>query len=313
MIAKIAVARHRACFSGRASGRDARRSRATLKGTILVLRVLRLTIAGLLLAGAAALADPPVIPNLWDSRERLTKPDLSGVQRIRFLTTVDFPPFNFVDPAGRLGGFHIDLIRAICRELDVTARCQVQALPWDELENALAAGEGEAIIAGIAVTDGNRERLVFSRPYLKFPARFVTTRSATLEEPLRETLAGRRVGVVRSSAHETMLGAYFPAAVAVPFDSQEAMLSALRSGEIEAAFGDGMRLGFWLASADAQGCCGFAGGPYLAPEYFGAGLAIAVAPDKARLAAAFDFAMQKLNADGVFAELYLRYFPVGFF
>ena len=31
------------------------------------------------------------------------------------------------------------------------------------------------------------------------------------------------------------------------------------------------------------------------------------------LAAAFDYALQQLNRNGTFAELYLRYFPVGFF
>ena len=36
-----------------------------------------------------------------------------------------------------------------------------------------------------------------------------------------------------------------------------------------------MRLGFWLASTDAAGCCRFSGGPYLAPEFLGNGMAIA--------------------------------------
>src|SRR5690606_270324 len=149
----------------------------------------------------------------------------------------------------------------------------------------------EAAIAGIAVTEESRERLAFSRPYLKFPARFVAIRGAALKEPLQDGLKGKPVGVVRGSAHEKMLRAYFPAVAVVPFDGPEPLLAALKAREIEAAFGDGMRLGFWLAGSASQNCCGFAGGPYLAPEFLGAGLAIAVAPDQARLAAAFDFAL----------------------
>ena len=91
------------------------------------------------------------------------------------------------------------------------------------------------------------------------------------------------------------------------------MLADLKADKLAAAFGDGMRLGFWLAGSDSSDCCRFSGGPYLAPEYFGSGLAIAVAPDNARLAAAFDYALHELNAKGVFAELYLRYFPVSFY
>jgi polar amino acid transport system substrate-binding protein len=74
-----------------------------------------------------------------------------------------------------------------------------------------------------------------------------------------------------------------------------------------------MRFGFWLAGSDAANCCRFAGGPYLAPEYLGTGLAIAAKADDAGLAAAFDAALQQITVKGIFAELYLRYFPVSFY
>ena len=91
------------------------------------------------------------------------------------------------------------------------------------------------------------------------------------------------------------------------------MYDDLRQGNVAAVFGDGMRLSFWIAGSAAQNCCDFAGGPFLAPEYFGPGLAIAVAPDDETLADAFDYALKELSVKGVFAELYLRYFPTGFF
>src|SRR5262245_39163312 len=96
---------------------------------------------------------------------------------------------------------------------------------------------------------------------------------------------------------------YFPDATVVAFDTQDRMLAAVKTSAIAAAFGDGMRLGFWLAGSDSADCCRFSGGPYLAPEHLGAGLAIAVAPDNAQLAAAFDYALHELNAKGTFAEL----------
>ena len=83
--------------------------------------------------------------------------------------------------------------------------------------------------------------------------------------------------------------------------------------KVEPVTGDGMRLAFWLAGSDASGCCRFAGGPYLAPEYLGSGLAIASRADDPTLAAAFDYALQQIAVKGTFAELYLRYFPVSFF
>lgn len=264
------------------------------------------------LPGPARSAEPQV-PVLWDSKERLPKPDLSTLPRLRFLTTTDFPPFNFIDKAGRLSGFHVDLARAICAELGIAEKCQIQALPWNELGSALNAGEGEALIAGVPATAETREKYAFSRPYLQFPARFIMKKAQAVTEPLVDKLRDKRVGVIAGSAHERVLRDYFGNLKVVTYAKPDWLNADLKDGKLDAVFGDGMRLSFWLSGTDAVGCCRFAGGPYLAPEYLGTGLAIATTPGNAALAAAFDYALHEISAKGTFAELYLRYFPVSFF
>jgi polar amino acid transport system substrate-binding protein len=269
--------------------------------------------AAALLPGRASLAAELQVPVLWDAKERLPKPDLSALPRLRFLTTTDFAPFNFLDRDGHLSGFHVDLARAICARLGIAEKCQIQALPWSELDAALQKDEGEAILAGIAVTQQARNKYAFSRSYLQFPARFIMPKASAVMEPLAEKLKNKRVGVVLGSAHERMLHDTFGGIQIIAYSKPEDLYAALKRGSIDAAFGDGMRFSFWLAGTDAAGCCRFAGGPYLAPEYLGAGLAIATRADDAELAAAFDYALQEISRDGTFAELYLRYFPVSFF
>jgi polar amino acid transport system substrate-binding protein len=249
----------------------------------------------------------------WDVKERLPKPDLSSLTRLRFLTTTDFPPFNYLDRDGRLSGFHVDLIRAICAELAITDKCQIQAMPWEQLEDALARGRGEAIVAGLAITEETRAKFAFSRPYLQFPARFVMPKTRAATEPLYLKIQGERIGVIAGSGHEKMLRDYFPGAKVVTYSRQEWLYGDLKAGKIAGAFGDGMRFAFWLAGSDASGCCRFAGGPYLAPEYLGTGLAIASSAGDPTLSAAFDYALQQIALNGRFAELYLRYFPVSFY
>lgn len=266
-----------------------------------------------MLAAAPARAEQAAIPNYWDEKERLPRPDLSGVERVRFLTTIDFPPLNHLDADGRLTGFHVELARAICRELDIVPRCQIQALPWEELDGAIASGQGEALIAGTAISAASRERYAFSRPYLRFPARFVAPKATTMAEPMHRAVAGGRIGVLAGSAHEAMLRAYFPAARPVTFTRLDWLHDAVREGKVDGAFGDGMRLSFWLAGSSSQNCCRFAGGPYIAPEFLGAGLAIATRRDDAVLTQAFDYALREIAVKGVFAELYLKYFPVSFY
>src|SRR5690606_26187350 len=82
-----------------------------------------------------------------DAREIL--PMQGAVPAIRFLTTADFPPFNFRDESGELIGFNVDLARRICAEVNVA--CTLQAWPWDQAANALADNQGDALIAGLAI------------------------------------------------------------------------------------------------------------------------------------------------------------------
>ena len=277
------------------------------------LKYLKAIVAALSLLAGPAVAAEPQIPIFWDLKERLPKPQLDHVQRVRFLTTVDFPPFNYIDATGRLAGFHVDLARRICAELAIANRCEIQALPWAELEDALAKGEGEVILAGLAITPQSRENYIFTRPYMQFAARFVTQKANAVQEPLYLAMAGKRVGLIAGSAHERMLRSYFSSVKPVTYTRPEWLYADLKAGKIDATFGDGMRLSFWLAGTDSGGCCRFAGGPYLAPEYFGLGLAMAVLPKDDALAEAFNFALRELQAKGTFAELYLRYFPIGFY
>jgi polar amino acid transport system substrate-binding protein len=261
-------------------------------------------------------ADEPVsseMPVMFDAGERLQKPDLTGLQRLRFLTTVDFPPFSFVDQTGRLTGFHTDLVREICAELAIEAKCQVQSMPFDEIERALEGGGGEAAISGIAMTADLRQRFAFTRPYMVIPARFARNVTTELKGSAASALAGRPVGVVAGTAHEKMLAAFFPKLAAKPFDSQEAMLAALKAGTIDAAFSDGLRLPFWVASPAADKCCVLFDGPYLSEKFLGEGLAVMTRRNGPPIAAAIDYALAQLSKNGRMQEIYLRYFPNGFY
>lgn len=274
--------------------------------------VVVISLAMMVLASGAQAQDIGTA-NFWDQHQRLAKPALPKPERLRFLTSVDYPPFNFLDARGRLAGFNVDLVRAACDELGLLDRCQIEARPFAELVPALLAGEAEAIIAGVAITPENRQTLAFTESYFRYPARFVTRKDRALSEPMASSIAGKKVGVVDGSAHGTMLQAFFPAAERVSFDSRELALADLRQGKIDAVFGDGVGLSFWLESEAAEACCSFAGGPYLSQRFLGEGLAIAVAQKDADLARALDYGIGQVIAKRRFSELMLRYFPVSAF
>ncbi|MEM7302520.1 MAG: transporter substrate-binding domain-containing protein [Pseudomonadota bacterium] len=253
------------------------------------------------------------IPNFWNNQDRFIKPDTSSVVRLRFLTTTDFPPFNFIDDQRRLVGFHVDLARAICAELELSAICQIQALPFSDLEKTLKDGKGEAILAGLAITSKSRERLAFSRAYFRLPAKFIARQDSDLKEPMAEFLRDKKLGVVTGTAHAAYAQKFFPGADVKLFADEGKAIASLEKSEIEAVFSSGLSLSNALHRGAAAKCCKFVGGPYLSPFYFGHGMAIALRLEDEVLRDAINFALHAINEKGTFAELYLRYFPVGIF
>jgi polar amino acid transport system substrate-binding protein len=270
----------------------------------------------LLLPGAAALstdvqAQEIFVPRFSDPKRRPEKPNLGRMTTIRFLTEDDYPPFHFRGPNGLPIGFNIDLARAICDELSVT--CTVQVRRFDTLLPALDGGAGDAVIASIAITPETRAKADFTDRYYRTPARFAAKKDSALREISPELIAGKSVAVVAGSAHEAYIRTFFAETAIRSFPNAAAAFDALKSGEAELAFGDGIALAFWLNGSDSTGCCAFRGGPYTESRFFGEGVGIAVKTGNDVLLRALNHALYRLWERGVFTDLYLRYFPVGFY
>jgi polar amino acid transport system substrate-binding protein len=257
---------------------------------------------------APAAALDLTVPGFWDPRRRPERPDLTRITQIRFLTDNDYPPFDFPGPDGNPAGFNVDLARMICEELKVT--CTIQARRFDTLIAALGDNHGDAVIASIGPTPALRERVDFSDPYYRSPARFVTLRDNNLEDIKPERLEGRKIAVVAGTAHEAYAKTLFTEAETKPYPTPEAAREALRRGEVDLLFGDGIGLAFWLNGTDSGNCCEFRGGPFTESRYFGEGVGIAVRRGNDTLRQAFNWALFGLWEKGRFTDLWLRYFPI---
>src|SRR5262245_21178276 len=103
------------------------------------LRTLLLAAACMIAPASPVLAQPggdPAagVPGFWDPRRRPERPDLTRISIIRFLTEIDYPPFNYPGADGNPAGFNVDLARMICEELKVN--CTVQMRRFDTLIDA---------------------------------------------------------------------------------------------------------------------------------------------------------------------------------
>ena len=259
--------------------------------------------------GQPAGAEPGVrVPGFWDPRRRPEKPDLSRISVIRFLTEVDYPPFNYAGQDGNPQGFNIDLARLLCEELKLP--CTIQMRRFETLIPALNANQGDAAIASIAATPDLRAKVDFTDSYYRTPARFVAKRDSPIQDPLPERLEGKKVAVVAGTAHEAYLKALFTEVEVRPYPNADASRAALRRGEVDLLFGDAISLAFWLNGTDSENCCAFRGGPYTDNRYFGEGIGIAVRKGNEVIRLALNWALFRVWEQGRFTDLWLRYFPV---
>ncbi len=251
---------------------------------------------------------PSPYPGFWDPKRRPERPDLSRLSQIRFMTETDYPPFNYADKDGHPVGFNVDLARLICEELKIT--CTIQMRRFDTLVPALNENRGEAVIASLAVNSETRKVMDFTDPYYRVPARFATLKAAATPVLKPEQLEGKKIAVVGGSAHEAYLKTLFTEAQPVAYLTADATREALRRGEVDYAFGDGIALSFWINGTDSGGCCAFAGGPFFESRYFGEGVGIAVKKGNDTVRQALNYALFRLWEKGRFTDLWLRYFPV---
>jgi len=255
-----------------------------------------------------ALPRGAAVPGFWDPRRRPERPDLSRIQSIRFLTDLDYPPFDYAGADGNPAGFNVDLARLLCDEIKTT--CTIQARRFDLLLDALNSNQGDAVIASIAPTAEARQRADFTDPYYRTPARFVALADSPIRDVEPELVEGKKIAVVAGTAHEAFLKEMFTEAEVKPYANDEAARAALRNKDVDLLFGDGISLAFWLNGTDSAGCCAFRGGPYLESRFFGEGVGIAVKRGNDLLRQALNWALFRQWEKGSYTDLWLRYFPI---
>ncbi len=268
-----------------------------------------------LCAGLVFLASPLGAQDAQRSREQRSrevqtgpKPDWTWLPQLRVLTEADYPPFNYYDEEGQLAGFNVDLARAICRELSVN--CEISTAEWNTLIPSLKNNDADAVIASVAINRKSVSEVDFTTRYYATPARFVARSESTLRSISVGALKGKKIAVVAGSSHEAFLRDFFEGANIAPYPSAAEARGALKSGQADLLFGDGIALMFWIQGTDSNRCCEFRGEGYTETRYFGDGAGIAVRKGNTRLREVLDYGLARVKASGRYEELMLRYFPL---
>ena len=253
------------------------------------------------------------IPDFLETKEASSIQPVPIPGGLQFIAALDNPPFSFLDDASRLNGFSVYLARAICEELNYANNCTVSGRLSSELNLESDADTASVMISNAIASPETREFYRFTMPILRIPARFAGRKATVAQLDFVKNLPDAKIGVVANSAHELMLGAYFPEANATGYASKALLFKDLTDGKIDLAFGSGIELANWLASAEGSTCCAVAGGPYYSSHYLGEGVRFAVPVASGNLVTQIDSALVSLQLRGRIEELFLRFFPVNFY
>lgn len=125
--------------------------------------------------------------------------DNAGTKVIRIATEGAYPPFNFTNADGSLGGFDVEVAQALCDQMQV--KCDIVAQDWDGIIPGLMAKKYDAVIAGMSITPERQQQVDFTEPYFANTMVWLTAKDSNFDP---KNVANVKVGGQRS----TTPGAY---------------------------------------------------------------------------------------------------------
>lgn len=224
----------------------------------------------------------------------------SAAETIRFATEASYPPFEFIGAGSKIQGFDIDLANALCEAIQ--ADCTFTNQAFDSLIPSLKFKRFDAVMAGIDITSEREKQVLFTKPYYDNSALFVAQKDKVADVA---ALKGKKVGVQNGTTHQKYLTDKLPEITTVPYDSYQNAILDLKTGRVDAVFGDSAVVNEWLKQ---NALLARVGDRVTDKDYFGTGLGIAVRLKNTELQGKFNAALDKIKQDGTYETIYKKWF-----
>lgn len=165
---------------------------------------------------------------------------------LRLATEGAFPPFNGYE-GKKLVGFEVDLGNALGRVLGVKVEWVTQ--PFDTLLIGLNQGRYDAVLASHAVTPERQKAVDFLRPYYCSAVNIVAKKGGPTT---RAALRGKSIGSQVGTAQLPILRRIPGIADVRIYPNDQAVLTALMSGRVDAWSSNGPVVAYILKQARLQ-------------------------------------------------------------
>lgn len=216
-----------------------------------------------------------------------------------------YPPFNYVNAAGKVEGFDVDVGEALCARL--ARGCEWVVVPWDGLIPALQAGKFDVLMSSMTITDERRRQVLFTRPYYFSYGMMIAGKGSGLSFSA-EGLKGHTVGVQAATTHEAWLRDRFGEAIELhAYPSSDDMFLDFQNGRLDAVFAEAPAMVPWMEKNGGVAAYEQVG-ENVTDLALGTEIGIAVRKEDTQLAGELDAALDDIIADKIFATIARKYF-----
>lgn len=218
--------------------------------------------------------------------------------QIRVASVGDLKPYAFTDAKGEFTGFDVELFTDVAERIgydDVvfTGQDFAAILP------AVANGQFDVGVAAIGITDERKGTVDFSDGYLAGFLTVLTKPDSGIKE--EGDLEGRRLGVVQGTLQEAYAVKNFPDTELVRFPDNNAGVSGVNTGSVDAHFLDYESAKSYAEQYDLEGVIDI--------PSFDAPAGFAIAPGNDEFREALNEALHAAMEDGTWKELHEKWFP----
>jgi polar amino acid transport system substrate-binding protein len=211
-------------------------------------------------------------------------------------THLPYPPFQS-EIDGKVQGFDVSLIDLVAEDLGV--KQGILDTPFENFKTGafLNSGECDLAAAGMTITDERKKNVDFSVPYFDATQALLATKKSGVTSLADIKSKKKKLGAQAETTGESYAtGQGFDP---VAFESSDAVINGLRTGQVDAVIIDYPVVQGWLK--DKKNAAEFALGQNIETgEQYG----FSVKKGNTKLLAAIDKAIKDARADGTYKKLY---------
>jgi arginine/ornithine transport system substrate-binding protein len=225
---------------------------------------------------------------------------------IRIGIETAYPPFSYVTPEGELGGFDIEIAKALVKEMGAEIKLVPQ--DWDGIIPALYANKYDAIVASMGITEERQQKVAFTNKYYISPSKFYA-KKGLIDKYSEEAIKGKKIAVQRATAHDSWLSAKFGDQVDIKrYPTMDEALLDLKNGRADMLLADKIQIFEAFAKKPEAKDFEFVGPDLDDPKWFGDGVGIALRKKDADLVKKFNDAILAIRANGTYKKINDKYF-----